>query len=83
MLERPDLEQNGRSIVKQVAYCIGAVGAALAVDLIQLLQKDLFTDLAKVLLFLLILLILALALTAFIRSFGLVRGLQGEIMQRL
>jgi hypothetical protein len=84
MLERPDLERKARWIVRFIACLIGLIGMDLSIYLVRIHKPDLFPEAANTLMLLLSgIPFVICAAASFIHSFGLIRGLQQEIMQRL
>jgi tRNA A-37 threonylcarbamoyl transferase component Bud32 len=84
-LERPDLEQRARSLLKAVAWCLGGtVLLAATLWLVFLIPR---TAVAQGILIALSLIVpfafLVFLPFLFIRTVGLIRGLQREIAQRL
>jgi tRNA A-37 threonylcarbamoyl transferase component Bud32 len=84
-LERPDLEQRARWLLKVVAWCLGGMVLLGAILVLLFLRPQtsvgqwIFIALALIAPFGALILLPYL----FIRTVGLIRGLQGEIAQRL
>jgi serine/threonine protein kinase len=85
-LERADLEKRARSILKVLAWCLGALMPFIAANLVYSFVPGLVRYVQWVwplLYFLCLLGILVVLPLLFLRSFLLIRALQGEITQRL
>jgi hypothetical protein len=88
-LERPDLEKRARSILRLLAWCLGAMATVMAAYFLHLLvtKEALFGPLVRS--FLVFMVSLGAPLVALVglflglRSFRLIRALQGEITNRL
>jgi hypothetical protein len=84
-LERPDLEQRARSLLKAVAWCLGGTGLlAATLALVSLIPRTAVTQGILIAIYLIVPFAFLVFLPfLFIRTVGLIRGLQGEITQRL
>jgi len=85
-LERPDLEQRARSILKRLAWCLGAMGLFVAAAFLRSFvpRPHVYLRWAWILFYYIAVLgILVFLPFLFLRSFRLIRALQGEITQRL
>jgi tRNA A-37 threonylcarbamoyl transferase component Bud32 len=84
-LERPDLEQRARSLLKAVAWCLGGTGLlAATLALVLLIPRTAVAQGILIALYLIVPFAFLVFLPfLFIRTVGLIRGLQVEIAQRL
>jgi hypothetical protein len=85
-LQRPDLEKRARSILRVLAWCLGALVPFVAANLVYSFMPGLVRYVQWVwplLYFICLLGILVVLPLLFLRSFLLIRALQGEITQRL